>query len=155
MINLPPYQKICLEILLLQYQAYQLAEKNSTDRPTSAKLDANTISQTMLFPDPVTWMLYKYYAYQNTDQAINTLGDLIHHCDHGICQKRWQFVSTHYPLLLDPHIFNHNRLLEQIATDTYMLADITNDQILTRWKLQEYQGVQQIKKWQNYAAIRA
>ncbi len=154
MIKLPPYQRISLQILLLQYQAYQMAEQQSTDRPTSAKQDINCLGQTMLFPDPVTWILYKYYAYQNTVQAINTLDDLIKHCDHGICQKRWRFVCKHYPPLLDTKHYPPTLSLEEIATNDYLLADLSNDQMLTHWKLQEYQGIQHIKKWQNYAPIR-
>lgn len=140
-------QSKALAILLEQYQCYKLIHEKTFNQTKSSKLDLDCINQIMLFPDPVIWILYKHYAYQGSAQAIDTLADLVKHCDHGICQKRWLFISEHIPELSKLAGVTN---LEDVAD--YLRAEALNEQLLIKWKSCEYNGVNGIKKWNNYYA---
>lgn len=145
--TLSPTQIKALAILLEQYQYYQLLHDPGSPEAKGRQLDRECLNQIMLFPDPVIWILYKFLAYQGTKTAINTLGDLRKHCDHGICQKRWLFLNEHVPeiILQDP-----TTKLETIAK--YLLQLPLSEQLFIKWKSCEYNGVSGIKKWNNYLA---
>lgn len=145
--TLTPVQTKALTILLEQYQYYKLLHEEAFKHTKSSKLDLDCLNQIMLFPDPIVWILYKNFAYQGTEGAIATLSDLIKHCDHGICQKRWLFISEHIPELLK--LAGATKLAD---VADYLSEESLNEKLLIKWKSCEYNGVNGIKKWNNYYA---
>jgi len=147
--------------LILQYQEYistmanisqleedyicnpsQLLEKNILNQ----KKLLDQISNEMTFADPIIWIIYKHLAYQNTPKAINTLGDLRHHCEpiDYICTKRFKFLKQY----ISQDNLAFDLPLPKFYSSDEIMGLIQNQDFISQWQDQEYYiDNNQVAKW--------
>ena len=111
----------------------------------------------MTFDTPLVWVMYKFEAYQDEAQPIQTMHDFRLHCSKPgyICTKRFTFLNTHLcnngqcPLA-DDERYPDKMLLSEIFP---LLGEIERDEVFVSiWRAHEYyqeDGI--VKKWQDYA----
>ncbi len=153
--TIPQSTLLAVERLLVQYREYQqltqeleLAAPNSIKKALLKK-DRQQVGDEMTFANHIIWLLYKNKAYQNTDQALNTLGDLKSHCApvDDICHKRFEFLKQYVPEIST--IFPDSMPLPTFYQEAKVVTLLTNDEFLERWKDQEfYRNNALVKKWQ-------
>ena len=114
------------------------------------------LSDTMTFDTPLVWVMYKFEAYQDEAQPIQTMHDFRLHCSKPgyICTKRFIFLNAHLCSngqrpLADSEQYSDEMLLSEIFP---LLSEIERDKnFLSNWRAYEYyQEDGAIKKWQNY-----
>jgi hypothetical protein len=140
-----------VEILLKQYQEYlNLNDENQKQK----------IADEMFYDDPIIWMMYKKEAYKNTQDAINSLGDLKEHATgHGICAKRFNFLRNYILEKSDIDILNSEIFANELSLDDFYDNDIINNLIqdiyfINKWTEYEFfKKDSKIAKWQNYTII--
>ena len=118
--------------------------------------DQQRLSDTMTFDTPLIWVMYKFEAYKDEAQPIQTMHDFRLHCSKPgyICTKRFIFLNAHLcsngqHLLTDGEQYPDEMLLRDIFP---LLGEIEQDEaFLSSWRSHEYyQEDGAIKKWQNY-----
>ena len=118
--------------------------------------DQQRLSDTMTFDTPLIWVMYKFEAYQDEAQPIQTMHDFRLHCSKPgyICTKRFTFLNAHLCSngqrpLTDSKQYPDEMLLSEIFP---LLDEIEQDEaFLSSWRAHEYyQEHGAIKKWQNY-----
>ena len=114
------------------------------------------LSDDMTFDTPLVWVMYKFEAYQDEAQPIQTMHDFRLHCSKPgyICTKRFIFLNAHLCSngqrpLTDSEQYPDEMLLSEIFP---LLSEIEHDKnFLSNWRAHEYyQEDGAIKKWQNY-----
>lgn len=114
------------------------------------------LSDDMTFDTPLVWVMYKFEAYQDEAQPIQTMHDFRLHCSKPgyICTKRFIFLNAHLCSngqrpLTDSEQYPDEMLLREIFP---LLGEIGQDEVfLSNWRAHEYyQEDGAIKKWQNY-----
>jgi len=114
------------------------------------------LSDDMTFDTPLVWVMYKFEAYQDEAQPIQTMHDFRLHCSKPgyICTKRFIFLNAHLCSngqrpLADSEQYPDEMLLSEIFP---LLGEIEQDKaFLSSWRAHEYcQEDSAIKKWQNY-----
>ena len=114
------------------------------------------LSDDMTFDTPLIWVMYKFEAYQDEAQPIQTMHDFRLHCSKPgyICTKRFIFLNAHLcsngqHLLTDSKKYPDEMLLSEIFP---LLSKIEQDEaFLSSWRAHEYyQEDGAIKKWQDY-----
>lgn len=138
-----------IDILLTQYRDYQRV---------ASKAEKNKISNEMFFVDPIVWILYKYEAYQGSDHAISTWGDLVEHSigHDGICGRRLKWLSAQCKKEgVDIHneaTIPTNLLLAKVTELSVILNICKNEQAMNEWEKYEYETIDgEVKKWQSYS----
>ena len=136
--------------------------KNSDVEQVRIELDnlrhsQQQLSDAMTFDTPLVWVMYKFEAYQDEAQPIQTMHDFRLHCSKPgyICTKRFTFLNTHLcnngqcPLA-DDERYPDKMLLSEIFP---LLGEIERDEVFVSiWRAHEYyqeDGI--VKKWQDYA----
>ena len=120
------------------------------------RYEQQQLSDDMTFDTPLVWVMYKFEAYQDEAQPIQTMHDFRLHCSKPgyICTKRFIFLNAHLCSngqrpLTDSKKYPDEMLLSEIFP---LLSEIERDKnFLSNWREHEYyqeDGV--IKKWQNY-----
>ena len=114
------------------------------------------LSDDMTFDTPLIWVMYKFEAYQDEAQPIQTMHDFRLHCSKPgyICTKRFIFLNAHLcsngqSSLMDRKQYPDEMLLSEIFP---LLGEIEQDEVfMSSWRAHEYyQEHGAIKKWQNY-----
>lgn len=116
------------------------------------------VSDSMTFSDPLVWIQYKYYAYQDDAQPITTLHDFRIHCSKPgyICTKRFAFVNDAltkhgYPDLKNEKSYDDTLELSQLFNNDSLNQLIENDAFMNEWKQYEYHEIDgRVAKWQNF-----
>ena len=118
------------------------------------------IGGNMKFANPIVWMMYKYYAYENGvmgAKPIKTLEDLINHCarETYICTKRFHYVNkwledNGYKSLRDGLEHGLETDLMEIFTDPKFIAIAMQEELMEVWNENERIGMDDIKKWEDY-----
>ena len=118
------------------------------------------LSDDMTFDTPLVWVMYKFEAYQDEAQPIQTMHDFRLHCSKPgyICTKRFTFLNTHLcnngqcPLT-DRKQYPDEMLLSEIFP---LLGEIEQDEVFVSiWRAHEYyqeDGI--VKKWQDYVDLK-
>ena len=118
------------------------------------------LSDDMTFDTPLVWVMYKFEAYQDEAQPIQTMHDFRLHCSKPgyICTKRFTFLNTHLcnngqcPLT-DRKQYPDEMLLSEIFP---LLGKIEQDEVfMSSWHAHEYyqeDGI--VKKWQDYVDLK-
>lgn len=118
--------------------------------------DQQQLSDAMTFDTPLIWVMYKFEAYQDEAQPIQTMHDFRLHCSKPgyICTKRLIFLNAHLcsngqSSLMDRKQYPDEMLLSEIFS---LLGEIEQDEVfMSSWRAHEYyQEDGAIKKWQNY-----
>ena len=118
--------------------------------------DQQRLSDTMTFDTPLIWVMYKFEAYKDEVQPIQTMHDFRLHCSKPgyICTKRFIFLNAHLcsngqSFLMDRKQYPDEMLLSEIFP---LLGEIEQDEVfLSNWRAHEYyQEDDVIKKWQDY-----
>ncbi|QCT42156.1 hypothetical protein [Candidatus Nanosynbacter featherlites] len=135
--------------------------KNSSGEQIRIELDdlrhsQQQLSDNMTFDTPLVWVMYKFEAYQDEAQPIQTMHDFRLHCSKPgyICTKRFTFLNAHLcnngqcPLM-DDERYPDKMLLSEIFP---LLGEIEQDEaFLFSWRAHEYyQEAGIVKKWQDY-----
>ena len=114
------------------------------------------LSDDMTFDTPLVWVMYKFEAYQDEAQPIQTMHDFRLHCSKPgyICTKRFIFLNAHLCSngqchLTDSEQYPDEMLLSEIFP---LLGEIEQDEaFLSSWRAHEYyQEDGATKKWQDY-----
>lgn len=115
-----------------------------------------SISDAMIFPNPLVWALYKFEAYIDEAQPICTMQDFRLHCSKPgyICTKRFIFVNKELNqrglLTLSDIIAYPDH--ESLATVFKILDMLSQDNnFMKGWELHEYykhDGM--VAKWENF-----
>ena len=114
------------------------------------------LSDDMTFDTPLVWVMYKFEAYQDEAQPIQTIHDFRLHCSKPgyICTKRFIFLNAHLCSngqrpMTDSKKYPDEMLLSEIFP---LLGKIEQDEVfMSSWHAHEYyQEDGAIKKWQNY-----
>lgn len=114
------------------------------------------LSDAMTFDTPLVWVMYKFEAYQDEAQPIQTMHDFRLHCSKPgyICTKRFIFLNAHLCSngqrpLADSEQYPDEMLLSEIFP---LLSEIERDKnFLSSWRAHEYcQEDGAAKKWQDY-----
>ena len=135
--------------------------KNSDIEQVQTELDVlrrdqQRLSDTMTFDTPLVWVMYKFEAYQDEAQPIQTMHDFRLHCSRPgyICTKRFIFLNAHLCSngqrpLTDSEQYPDEILLREIFP---LLGEIEQDEVfMSSWRAHEYyQEEGAIKKGQNY-----
>lgn len=116
------------------------------------------ISDTMTFSDPLVWIQYKYYAYQNDAQPITTMHDFRVHCSKPgyICTKRFEFLNKAlikygFQNLSDKQAYDDALDLSELFRNKGLNALLKDELFMNKWNLYEYhreEGI--VAKWKNY-----
>lgn len=114
----------------------------------------------MKFANPIVWMMYKYFAYENGimgAKPIRTLGDLIDHCasDTYICTKRFHYINKWledygYRSLRDGLKHGPETDLVEIFTDLRFISIAMKEELMETWNENERIGMDDTKKWEDY-----
>ncbi len=146
--NLTNETKEKIERLLQQYRDYQEADSREIK---------NKISDEMFFATPLVWFGYKYFAYQGTSRAINTLGDLRQHCSDktDICTKRFNFIAAELVKIninLKDEVSYPNFLeLPKLLVQPSLIQALSVEALINAWQDYEYFSQDgKVKKWWNY-----
>lgn len=113
----------------------------------------------MLYPNPIIWMMYKYQAYQGGQNEIATMDDFRKHCSPKgyICSSRYHFLrhklkNLGYDLD-DSSAYPGSTSLP----DIYMRPEFTkltdDNAFLYEWAKYEFHKTSdgRVAKWENYA----
>ncbi len=153
--------RICTKKLLEMYLSYKNVSELLISSPEKDKENflqkQKEIADTMVFPTPTVWLMYKTEAYKNTDCAIKTLGDLRRHVSSvdDICHKRFIFLTSH---LHNNEIFIENK---KIFPDTIKMNEFySNQKIISLTNQKDFLEIWQsyeffrkngaVAKWQNF-----
>ena len=118
--------------------------------------DQQQLSDDMTFDTPLIWVMYKFEAYKDGAQPIQTMHDFRLHCSKPgyICTKRFIFLNAYLcsngqSSLMDRKQYPDEMLLSEIFS---LLGEIEQDEVfMSSWRAHEYyQEDGAIKKWQNY-----
>lgn len=116
------------------------------------------IGESMFFDDPLTWMMYKFQAYQGTKESITTLEDIRNHCKKQgyICTKRFIFINRclkerGLPSLLEDAPWKPKDTLDTIYSRPEYQAISEDEEVLRQWRIYEYYTENGcVAKWENY-----
>ena len=122
--------------------------KNSGVKQIQIELDdlrhsQQQLSDDMTFDTPLIWVMYKFEAYQDEAQPIQTMHDFRLHCSKPgyICTKRFIFLNAHLcsngqRSLIDSKKYPDEMLLSEIFP---LLGEIEQDEVfLSSWRAHEY-----------------
>ncbi len=172
------YYAAVVDRLILQYKEYLflndqikdlendkfallLKNKNSEklreldDKIALIKLDLDQVSNEMTFANPIIWMMYKFKAYKDTSNEIQTLGDFRKHCepDGYICTVRYTFMCMYIKDKYSVDITNKVMFPDKLLLSTFYAADIigkllSDTSFLSQWKTNEYKITHnRVNKW--------
>ena len=155
------YKTLAAKITAAERRLALAKLKNSDVEQVQTKLDGlrrdqQQLSDTMTFDTPLIWVMYKFEAYQDEAQPIQTMHDFRLHCSKPgyICTKRFIFLNAHLCSngqcpLTDGEQYPDEMLLSEIFP---LLGEIGQDEVfMSNWRAHEYyQEDGAIKKWQNY-----
>lgn len=117
------------------------------------------ISDDMTFADPLVWMQYKYYAYQDEAQPITTLHDFRVHCSKPgyICTKRFEFLNAalaqrNLTDFNDTQKYSDSLELSALFDDATLMQLLSDPAFIKQWNEYEYfRSDDTVAKWQNYS----
>lgn len=117
------------------------------------------LSDAMTFPDPLLWIQYKYYAYQDEAQPITTMHDFRIHCSKPgyICTKRFEFLNRsliNYGCsdLNSNQAYDDMLELSQLFKNKSLNRLLEDELFMNEWKSYEYYKEEgRVAKWQNFA----
>ena len=155
------YKTLTAKIAVVERRLALAKLKNSGVEQIRIELDnlrhsQQQLSDDMTFDTPLVWVMYKFEAYQDEAQPIQTMHDFRLHCSKlgYICTKRFTFLNTHLcnngqcPLT-DDERYPDKMLLSEIFP---LLGEVEQDEVfLSTWRAHEYyqqDGI--VKKWQDY-----
>lgn len=155
------YKTLAAKITAAERRLALARLKNSDIEQAQTKLDVlrrdqQQLSDDMTFDTPLVWVMYKFEAYQDEAQPIQTMHDFRLHCSKPgyICTKRFIFLNAHLCSngqrpLTDSKKYPDEMLLSEIFPP---LGEIEQDEVfLSNWRAHEYyQEHGAIKKWQDY-----
>ena len=155
------YKTLAAKITAAERRLALAKLKNSDIEQVQTELDVlrrdqQRLSDTMTFDTPLVWVMYKFEAYQDEAQPIQTMHDFRLHCSRPgyICTKRFIFLNAHLCSngqrpLTDSEQYPDEILLREIFP---LLGEIEQDEVfMSSWRAHEYyQEDGAIKKWQNY-----
>lgn len=155
------YKTLTVKIAAAERRLALAKLKNSDVKQTRTELEdlrhnQQQLSDDMTFDTPLVWVMYKFEAYQDEAQPIQTIHDFRLHCSKPdyICTKRFIFLNAHLcsngqRSLIDSKKYPDEMLLSEIFP---LLGEIEQDEVfLSNWRAHEYyQEDGAIKKWQNY-----
>jgi len=155
------YKTLAAKITAAERRLALAKLKNSSGEQIRIELDdlrhsQQQLSDDMTFDTPLVWVMYKFEAYQDETQPIQTMHDFRLHCSKPgyICTKRFIFLNAHLCSngqrpLTDSKKYPDEMLLSEIFP---LLGEIEQDKaFLYSWRAHEYyQEDGAIKKWQNY-----
>lgn len=148
--------------LLLKYAEYRRLsteiENASLDVKGRLEQERVEISDAMYFSDPIVWMMYKHRAYQGTDNALNTMGDLRFHVapEDDICHQRFDFLNAAL-VQRGIHLENKTKYPDSLSLGAIyqnpQFVEVVQDETLQKeWAKHEYFNKEgKVAKWQNYA----
>jgi hypothetical protein len=153
-----------VEVLLKQYDEYQklsakLTDTNNEEQAARYKRERDAIADAMFFDDPLVWLMYKHKAYKQSDQAINTIGDLrAHVAPHDdICHKRYIFLINELRKIdfdfANNIAYPDSLNLAGVYEDARFIHAIFTGELIEKWKLHEYwKDGDKVVKWRNYSS---
>ena len=155
------YKTLAAKITAAERRLALAKLKNSSGEQIRIELDdlrhsQQQLSDDMTFDTPLVWVMYKFEAYQDETQPIQTMHDFRLHCSKPgyICTKRFIFLNAHLcsngqSSLMDRKQYPDEMLLSEIFP---LLGEIEQDEVfMSSWRAHEYyQEHGAIKKWQNY-----
>ena len=134
------------EILIAHYEAHRTALQE--------------LSDDMTFINPAVWMRYKYEAYKNEAQPIETLHDFRLHCSKVgyICTKRFEFLNAELEKrglasLANKSVFPDSDTL-LVAINHASIQSLTTDKaFMKQWSEYEfYMADGRVAKWENFSS---
>ena len=155
------YKALTAKIAAAERRLALVKLKNSGVEQIRIELDGlwrsqQQLSDDMTFDTPLVWVMYKFEAYQDEAQPIQTMHDFRLHCSKPgyICTKRFIFLNAHLCSngqrpLTDSEQYPDEMLLSEIFP---LLGEIEQDKaFLSSWRAHEYyQEDGAAKKWQDY-----
>ena len=113
------------------------------------------VGESMKFQNPLIWLYYKYSAYADEPgKAINTVGDLIAHCDvDGICYRRFDAINLYLRHkhegkdMKSSRLFSRDIQLDKVAEDPRFIAMCLDTEFATLWSNHENS---KSGKWKEY-----
>jgi hypothetical protein len=126
--------------LIALYKVYKIVES------TGEQGLLEHVSDIMRFDTPLVWLAYKFLAYQDTKQAINTIEDLRMHCSdpEDLCAKRFHFVEE----IIDT--IPNNELISFAWENTEVASALRSKDLVDAWRTYEFFETNgHICKWQN------
>lgn len=164
-----------LLVLYEQYKKVSIEENQLSRQLSKAKLLHNTnpklvmdyklakeklqsISDSMTFENPIVWMMYKFEAYKNEAQPIQTMQNFRIHCskDGYVCTKRFTFLNDELKghdltVLTDHEAYQDTDSLARAFESPDISRLLANELFMATWNKHEfYQENRQPRKWENY-----
>lgn len=168
-ISFAPEQKIFspievaqkVQILLQQYADYMSMDKEKSDlsaqyqqnpspelasRIDELTLELNQLSDAMKFDNPLIWLGYKRTAYQGTPKQVESIDELLHHCERktDICYQRLDFLNHHLKTQFEIDFFAMDKkekkqsLTDFLNTNTAIQSLCKDEQFMTERLEHEY-----------------
>lgn len=112
----------------------------------------------MFYPNPVIWLMYKYQAYRGGQNAITTMGDMKKHCtpEGYICTKRFAFLNDYLRRtqnidVTDTAVFPDDCLLPAFYESALIIGLTNEGTFMEQWQAYEfYTRNGAVAKWQNF-----
>jgi hypothetical protein len=115
------------------------------------------IGNTMFFADPIVWIRYKHDAYQGTQNALTTWGDLVDHSlsHDGICGKRLHWLQREVANrgidIFSSAVIPRETPLYEVALHPEIVAIADSPVLMQTWNEHEYYQERGVpKKWARY-----